>query len=92
MNCARVDAGGVTAKEASLAAANLGIHQFIIPYNQSTNAALPFLDWHHKGRLYGRRLGVPLHEQQEESSPHGVSLQLDKKLPASLTSCGSHAL
>ena len=29
---------GVTAKEASLAAANLGIHPFIIPQNQSTNA------------------------------------------------------
>lgn len=35
----------MTAKEASLAAANLGIHQFIIPLlqNQSTNAALPFV-------------------------------------------------
>lgn len=33
----------MTAKEASLAAANLGIHQFIIPQNQSTNAALPFV-------------------------------------------------
>lgn len=43
MNCARVEAGGMTAKEASLAATNLGIHQFIIPYNQSTNAALPFV-------------------------------------------------
>lgn len=43
MNCARVDAGGMTAKEASLAATNLGIHRFIIPYNQSTNAALPFV-------------------------------------------------
>lgn len=31
MNCARQEAGGMTAKEASLAAANLGIHQFIIP-------------------------------------------------------------
>lgn len=44
MNCARQEAGGMTAKEASLAAANLGIHQFIIPpQNQSTNAALPFV-------------------------------------------------
>lgn len=33
----------MTAKEASLAAANLGIHQFIIPENQSTNTALPFV-------------------------------------------------
>lgn len=33
----------MTAKEASLAAANLGIHQFIIPKNQSTNTALPFV-------------------------------------------------
>lgn len=31
MNCARQEAGGMTAKEACLAAANLGIHQFIIP-------------------------------------------------------------
>lgn len=43
MNCAREEAGGMTAKEASLAAANLGIHQFIIPENQSTNTALPFV-------------------------------------------------
>lgn len=43
MNCAKAEAGGMTAKEASLAATNLGIHQFIIPENQSTNAALPFV-------------------------------------------------
>lgn len=33
-------------------------------------------------------LGVPLPEQQQESSPHGVSLQLDKNLHASSTSAG----
>lgn len=43
MNCAKAEAGGMTAKEASLAATNLGIHQFIIPENQSTNAVLPFV-------------------------------------------------
>lgn len=43
MNCARAEAGGMTAKEASLAATNLGIYQFIIPQNQFTNAALPFV-------------------------------------------------
>lgn len=40
MNCARVEAGGMTAKEASLAATNLDIQQFIIPENQSTAAAI----------------------------------------------------
>lgn len=43
MNCARAEAGGMTAKEASLAATNLGIHQFIIPYYQCTTAAPPFV-------------------------------------------------
>lgn len=40
MNCARAEAGGMTAKEASLAATNLDIQQFIIPANQSTAAAI----------------------------------------------------
>lgn len=43
MKQARAKVGGMTAKEASLAATNLGIHQFIISQNQFTNAALPFV-------------------------------------------------
>lgn len=43
MSCARAEAGGMTAREASLAATKLGLNQFIIRLNQSTNAATPFV-------------------------------------------------